>query len=46
MFWKVYLNGQEIDIVYYTASCDADYVRRSLIDHDGYDPAITVCEVK
>lgn len=42
VFWNVYLNGKEIDSVPYTPDCDKDYVLRSLIDHDGYDPAITV----
>jgi hypothetical protein len=40
--WDVYLNGQWIDRVFFTADCDADYVRRSLINHDGYNPNITV----
>lgn len=40
--WSVYLHGRLIDTVFFTPSCDADYVRRSLIDHDGYNPAITV----
>lgn len=31
-----------IDTVFYNANCDQDYVTRSLIDHDGYDPSI-VC---
>jgi hypothetical protein len=41
-FWNVYLNGKEIDSVPYDADCDKDYVLRSLIDHDGYDPSITI----
>jgi hypothetical protein len=40
--WNVYLNGKKIDTVFYTSDCDAEYVRKSLIDHDGYDPNITV----
>ncbi len=40
--WRVYLGGREIDTVYYTADCDAEYVRRSLISHDGYDSRIQV----
>jgi hypothetical protein len=40
--WNVYLNGRKIDTVFFDATCDRDYVLRALIDHDGYDPAITV----
>ena len=40
--WNVYLNGKLIDTVFYDADCDADYVRRGLINHDGYDPRIVV----
>jgi len=40
--WNVYLNGKLIDTVFYVRDCDADYVRRGLVNHDGYDPAITV----
>jgi hypothetical protein len=42
MAWDVILNGKIIDTVWYTKDCDADYVRRSLVDHDGYNPNITV----
>ena len=40
--WYVYVGRKLIDIVFYTKDCDADYVRRSLINHDGYDSHITV----
>ncbi len=40
--WNVYRKGRLIDIVFFDADCDADYVRRSLIDHDGYPPDIVV----
>lgn len=40
--WNVYLHGKKIDTVFWVPSADADEVRRSLINHDGYDPAITV----
>ena len=40
--WNVYLGSKQIDIVFYTKDCDADYVRRSLINHDGYDHRIVV----
>ena len=42
VFWDVSLNGKNIDSVPYDEDCDADYVRRSLIEHDGYDPNIKV----
>jgi hypothetical protein len=42
--FDVYLNGRCIDTVFYSASAnvDADEVKRSLVGHDGYDPAIVV----
>lgn len=40
--WNVYLNGKLIDTVFYSGGVDADYVRRGLVDHDGYDSRITV----
>lgn len=41
----VYLDGKEIDKVFFTADHTADEVRRSLIGHDGYDTAIVVRRV-
>lgn len=40
--WDVFLNGKNIDTVFFMKDCDKDYVLRALIDHDGYDPRITV----
>lgn len=40
--WNVYLRGKLIDTVFFTHDIDADTVRRSLVNHDGYDSAITV----
>lgn len=40
--WNVYLHGNWIDTVFYTLDCDAEYVRNSLINHDGYDSRIQV----
>jgi hypothetical protein len=40
--WNVYLGSRLIDTVYYMTVCDAEYVKTSLIDHDGYNPAIRV----
>jgi hypothetical protein len=42
--FDVFLNGKNIDTVFYSegAKVDADEVKRSLINHDGYDSAIVV----
>jgi hypothetical protein len=42
MFWNVYLNGRIIDSVFYDKDCDAWYVKRTLVNHDGYNPGIIV----
>jgi len=40
--FNVYLNGKKIDTVFWSGPCDSEEVKRSLINHDGYDPAINV----
>lgn len=40
--FDVYLNDEHIDSVFYDASMHPIEVKRSLIDHDGYDPNIDV----
>lgn len=40
--WNVYLNGKLMDTVFYDPDCKKDYVLNGLINHDGYDPAITI----
>ena len=40
--WAVIVKGRVIDTVFFDADMDADTVRRSLIDHDGYDASLTV----
>lgn len=40
--YDVYLRGRLIDTVFYTSYESADEVKRSLVNHDGYDPAIVV----
>ncbi len=42
--FDVYLNGKCIDTVFYSAGVkvDRDEVKRSLVNHDGYDPSIIV----
>ena len=44
--WDVILEGEIIDTVFYNNDCDADYIKQSLIDHDGYDPRIEVKEAE
>lgn len=46
--WDVFLAGKEIDTVFYNrgSKITADEVRRSLINHDGYDPRITIDPAK
>lgn len=40
--WRVLLNGVEIDRVWYQSQLDAEYVRSSLVNHDGFDQSIVV----
>lgn len=40
--WDISLNGSKIDTVFYEADMDADAVRKSLIEHDGYHADIVV----
>ena len=40
--FRIYLHGKHIDTVFYVSSMTADDVRRSLINHDGYDSRIAV----
>ena len=40
--WNVFLGARLIDTVYFQNICDEEYVRTSLIEHDGYDPRIVV----
>lgn len=40
--WDVFLGSKLIDTVFFTKDCDEDYVRRSLVEHDGYDQRIRV----
>lgn len=42
--WKVYLNYELIDTVWFTVACNQEYVKNSLINHDGFDPRIEVEE--
>ena len=41
--WEVYLNGRHIDTVFYDETyTTAEDVKRSLVNHDGYNPGIEV----
>ena len=42
--FDVYLKSKQIDTVFYcdSAKVDKEEVRKSLINHDGYDPEIKV----
>ena len=40
--FKVMLNGEEIDTVFFGGGYTPEEVKASLINHDGYDPAIEV----
>jgi hypothetical protein len=40
--WNVFLRGEHIDTVFFQKAYDAEYVRIALIEHDGFDPEITV----
>lgn len=45
--FNVYLNGKLIDTLYFTKGQEtSDEVRRSLINHDGYDSRIIVKKVR
>jgi phage major head subunit gpT-like protein len=40
--WHVILGSRVLDTVFYQARCDAQYVKQTLVEHDGYSPAIRV----
>jgi hypothetical protein len=40
--WKIGYAGKHIDTVFYTVDCDAMYVIKTLINHDGYPAGIYV----
>ncbi len=44
--YNVYLNGKLIDTVFFNKTCDSQYVKDSLISHDGYDYRIIVKKAK
>ena len=40
--WDVYLNEENIDTVFFDDDIDKVSVLLALINHDGYDPVITI----
>lgn len=44
--FNVRLNGKLIDTVFYCDKEAKEEVKRSLVNHDGYDPEIVVTEVR
>lgn len=42
MSWSIYLHGECVDVVWFDATMSAADVKRSLVNHDGYDPSIRV----
>jgi|SRR5579864_940975 len=44
--WDVILNGKVINKVFYVPGVSADEVKRGLVEHDGFDPGITVRKEK
>ena len=40
--WLVFRKNKQVTTVFFTADCDAEYVRTSLINHDNYWPDIYV----
>jgi len=40
--WDIYLHGKLIDTVFYDPKCNADFVYRGLVRHDGYDADIVL----
>lgn len=42
--WAVIRGRRIIDWVYFRPECDAEYVRNSLINHDGYPADIRVAK--
>ena len=44
--FDVYLHGRYIDTLFYYYKVSATDVKRDLVEHDQYDPLITVRRVK
>lgn len=44
--WDVVLDGTIVDRVWFLRECDAQHVRRALIEHDGFDARIDVQRTK
>ena len=44
--WAVWQGKKQIDTVYFMANIKASEVKRSLVNHDGYDARIQVHKAK
>ena len=44
--WSVSLNRKQIDKVFYNGDISKEEVKKSLVNHDGYDPEIKLNEDK
>lgn len=40
--WNIYLNNRIFDVGFFTGNCDSQYIKWSLVNHDGYDSRIIV----
>lgn len=40
--WKIYLGRKLVNVVYCAPACSDEYVRKHLINHDGYHMNIRV----
>lgn len=40
--FNVYLDGKLVETVFWVINVEAEEVKRSLIDHDGFNPSIEV----
>jgi len=40
--YDVFIENEWVDGVFFTSEQDAEEVRKSLVEHDGYDPRIEV----
>jgi len=40
--WNVYLGDCLVTSVWYSKDCNKEYVKRTLIEHDGHNPDIEI----
>ena len=44
--WNVYSKGKRIDGVFYQENCNADYIKETLINEDGFPKDIIIKRVR